>query len=180
MNVETIARRYASALADVVTKSGETEVVKAELKTWVELVNSNGSLQKIFSNPAIAHLSKEKILEGLLAKTKPSRTTTNFLRVLLRNNRLVILSEINQTFLKVLEERSGIAAGQVISARPLSESEKSELQAALAKLTGKKVFLNYQINENIIGGVIARIGSTIYDNSVRTRLENLRQKLMEN
>lgn len=180
MNVETIARRYASALADVVTKSGETEVVKAELKTWVELINANGNLQKIFANPAIAHLSKEKILEDLLAKTKPSRTTANFLRVLLRNNRLVILSEINQTFLKVLEERSGIAAGQVISARPLSESEKSALQTALAKLTGKKIFLNYQINENIIGGVITRIGSTIYDNSVRTRLENLRQKLMEN
>jgi F-type H+-transporting ATPase subunit delta len=179
MSVETIARRYASALADVVIKSGETETVKAELKTWDDLINSNINLQKVFSNPAIAHLSKEKVLEDLLAKTKPSRTTANFLRVLLRNSRLANLSEINQTFLKVLEERSGIAAGQVISARPLSESEKSALQAEFAKLTGKQVFFNYQVNENIIGGVITRVGSTIYDNSVRTKLENLRQKLME-
>lgn len=178
MSVETVARRYATALADVVIKSGETETVKTELKTWEELIKSNGDLQKAFSNPAIAHLSKEKVLESLLAKAKPSKTTSNFLRVLLRNSRLTEISEINEKFASVLDERSGLVSAEIISARELSAAEKAELQASVAKLTGKQVNLNYKIDQNIIGGVVTRVGSTVYDNSVKTQLENLKQELI--
>ena len=94
MSVETIARRYATALADVVLKSGETETVKNELKSWEELIESNENLQTVFGNPSIAHLSKENILDGLLTKTQPSKTTANFLRVLLKNSRLTELGHI--------------------------------------------------------------------------------------
>ncbi len=178
MSVETVARRYATALADVVSKSGETETVKSELKSWEDLIKSNANLQSAFANPSIAHLSKEKVLEGLLAKTKPSKTTANFLRVLLRNSRLTELSKINEKFVSVLDERSGIVAAEVTSARPLSESEKAEFKTNLTKMTGKKVNLNFNINENIIGGVVTRVGSTVYDGSVKTQLENLRQQLI--
>lgn len=178
MSVETVARRYATALADVVTKSGETETVKNELKLWEDLIKSNGNLQNAFANPAIAHLSKEKVLESLLEKAKPSKTTANFLRVLLRNSRLTEISEINEKFSAVLEERSGIVSAKIISARPLSDAEKSELQANLNKLTGKNVSPNFEIDKNIIGGVITRVGSTVYDGSVKTKLENLKQQLI--
>lgn len=180
MSVETVARRYATALADVVLKSGETETVKRELKSWEDLIGSNENLQSAFANPAIAHLSKEKVLEGLLAKTKPSKTTANFLRVLLKNSRLTELSEINEKFASVLDERSNVVAAEVTSARPLSEAEKAEFQANLSKMTGKKVNLNFNINENIIGGVVTRVGSTVYDGSVKTQLENLKQQLIGN
>ncbi|MBS1797949.1 MAG: ATP synthase F1 subunit delta [Acidobacteria bacterium] len=180
MSVETIARRYASALADVVLKSGETETVKSELKAWVELIRSNGSLQTAFANPAIAHANKEKVLESLLAKTKPSKTTANFLRVLLRNSRLTELAEISDKFTVVLDERSGVVGAEITSARPLSEKEKSEFQLNLTRLTGKKVNLHFNIDENIIGGVVTRVGSTVYDGSVRTQLENLKQELIGN
>jgi F-type H+-transporting ATPase subunit delta len=123
-------------------------------------------------------LSKEKVLEGLLAKTKPAKTTANFLRVLLRNNRLTELTEINEKFAAVLAERSGVAAANVTSARPLTEAEKAELQASLARLTGKKVTLNFEIDEKLIGGVVTRVGSTVYDGSVKTQLENLKQQLI--
>ncbi len=178
MSVETVARRYASALADVVVKSGETEIVRSELKIWEELVNSNANLQDAFANPAIAHLSKEKVLESLLVKAKPTTTTANFLRVLLRNSRLTELGQINEKFASVLEERSGVVAANITSARELSVAEKSDLQANLAKLTGKQVNLNFDINEEIIGGVVTRIGSTVYDGSVKTQLENLREQLI--
>jgi F-type H+-transporting ATPase subunit delta len=180
MSVETVARRYATALADVVIKSGETETVKSELKTWEDLIKSNSNLQSAFANPAIAHLSKEKVLEGLLAKAKPSKTTANFLRVLLRNSRLTELAEINEKFASVLDERSGIVSAEVTSARPLSDSEKAEIKTNLAKVTGKQVNLNFNINENIIGGVVTRVGSTVYDGSVKTQLENLKQQLIGN
>lgn len=178
MSIETVARRYASALADVVIKNGETDQVKAELKSWEEMIRSNGDLQKAFGNPAIAHLSKEKVLEQLIGKTKPSRTTANFLRVLLRNNRLTELSEINAKFAAVLDERSGLVAADVTSARELTDAERTELEASVAKLTGKRVHLNFRIDENIIGGVVTRVGSTVYDNSVKTQLENLKQVLV--
>ncbi len=178
MSNETVARRYASALADVVVKSGETEIVRNELKTWEELVNSNANLQEAFANPSIAHLSKEKVLESLLEKAKPTKTTANFLRVLLRNSRLTELGQINEKLASVLEERSGVVSANVTSARPLSESEKTDLQTNLAKLTGKQVKLNFDINEEIIGGVITRIGSTVYDGSVKTQLENLKEQLV--
>ncbi len=178
MNVETIARRYATALADVVTKSGETETVKTELKSWEDLIKSNAELQNAFANPAIAHLNKEKVLAKLIEKSKPSLTTANFLRVLLRNSRLTELAEINEKFASVLEERSGITSAEIISARPLSDAEKAEFKANLSKLTGKQVNMNFAIDEQIIGGVITRVGSTVYDSSVKTQLENLKASLI--
>ncbi len=178
MSVETISRRYASALADVVTNSGETEMVKNELKTWEQLIAANADLQNAFANPAIAHASKEKVLEGLLEKTRPSRTTANFLRVLLRNSRLTELSEINSRFESVLEERSGSLSAEVTSARELSEAQRAELRSNIEKLTGKQVKLNFAVEPALIGGVVARIGSTVYDGSVKTQLENLKEEMI--
>lgn len=178
MSVETIARRYAAALADVVTKSGETETVKAELKSWEAMMNANGELSAVFANPAIAHLDKEKILDKLIAKAQPGRTTANFLRVLLRNGRLGELGEINTRFEAELEERGGNVVAKVTSARELTESEKVELTANLAKVTGKHIKPAYFVDKGIIGGVVTQIGSTVYDGSVKTQLENLREELV--
>lgn len=178
MSIETIARRYASALADVVLKNGETEIVQTELSSWNQMMTTNAELLEAFRNPAIAHLSKEKVLESLLKKAKPSTTTANFLRVLLRNGRLTELGEINSRFASVLAERRGEVTAQVTSARPLGENEKTEIKTNLEKLTGKKVKLNFETNENMIGGVVTRVGSTIYDGSVKTQLENLKQQMI--
>jgi len=178
MSVETVARRYALALADVVTKTNETDSVKTELKSWEQLIKANADLQVAFGNPAISQANKEKVLEGLIAKTQPTKTTANFLRVLLRNSRLTEIGEINEKFSSVLEERSGVVSAQITSARPLSEAEKSEMQMNLAKLAGKTVNLNFATDETLIGGVVTRLGSTVYDGSVRTQLEELKQQMI--
>lgn len=178
MSIETVARRYGTALADVVLKTGETETVKSELKAWEEMIATNADLQSAFSNPSIAHLDKEKVLEKLIERARPTRTTANFLRVLLKNGRLTELSEINDKFVTVLEERSGHVSADVTSARDLSEAQKQELRANLERLTGKQVDLRFGIDPSIIGGVVTRIGSTIYDGSVKTQLENLKQELI--
>jgi F-type H+-transporting ATPase subunit delta len=178
MSVETIARRYGTALADVVLKTGETDTVKNELKIWEEMMASNADLMSAFQNPSIAHLDKEKVLESLIAKTKPSRTTSNFLRVLLRNSRLTELAAIKDKFAAVLEDRAGRVVAEVLSARELSEDHKHELRSNLEKLTGKHVQLKFGIDPGIIGGVVTRVGSTVYDGSVRTQLENLREQLV--
>ncbi len=178
MSVETVARRYATALADVVTKTSETDSVKAELKTWEQMISANTDLQTALGNPAISQVNKEKVLESLIEKTKPTKTTGNFLRVLLRNNRLTEIGEINEKFASVLEERSGAISAQIISARSLSEAEKSEMQVNLSKLTGKTVRLNFETDETLIGGVVTRVGSTVYDGSVKTRLAELKHQMI--
>ena len=178
MSNETVSRRYATALADVVTKSGEVENVKGELRIWEQMLTGNAELHSAFRNPAIAHMNKEKVLESLLERTKPSKTTSNFLRLLLRNGRLVDLPGINDRFTVVLEERSGSLVANVSSARELNDSQRNELKANLERITGKQIKLDFNIDPNLIGGVVTRIGSTIYDSSVKTQLENLKEELI--
>jgi len=178
MSVETVARRYALALADVVTKSSETDTVKNELKTWEELINSNADLQTAFRNPSISQADKEKVLNNLIERTKPGKTTANFLRVLLRNGRLTEIGEINQKFSSVLEERSGVVSANITSARELSETQKNEVLLNLELLTGKRMNLEFNTDESLIGGIVTRIGSTVYDGSVKTQLQELKQQLV--
>lgn len=178
MSIETVARRYSSALADVVVTSGQTDAVKSELAAWSEMFRQNADLQAVFSNPAIAAANKEKVLDGLIAKAKPQPATANFLKILLRNGRLTEIGEINERFDTVLQERSGVLKAEIISAREIGEGERAEFQKELAKLTGKNVQINFTVDQTIIGGVVTRIGSTVYDGSVKTKLENLREQLV--
>ena len=178
MSEETVARRYSAALADVVVKSGETDTVRGELAAWNDMFGENPNLANIFSNPAIPHLDKEKLLSELIARSKPTRTTSNFLRILLRNGRLTEISRINERFSSVLEERSGVVAAKITSARELPDGERAEFLSNLQKVTGKRVNINYAIDPDLIGGVVTRIGSTVYDGSVRTKLENLKEQLV--
>ena len=178
MSVETVARRYATALADVVAQSGDISVVRQELKSWEQLIEGNADLQSAFGNPSISHLEKEAVLNSLVARANPTRTTANFLRILLKNGRLVDLKAVNEKFESVLEERSGVVGAQVTSARDLSENEKAALRSNIERLTGRQVNLSFEIDDAIIGGVVTRVGSTVYDGSVKTQLENLKQELI--
>lgn len=178
MSTETIARRYSIALADAVAGSSEVDNVKSELESWGEMLTQSTDLQTVFGNPSIAHANKEKVLDGLIAKVKPSKTTANFLKVLLQNGRLADLGDINERFATVLDERNGIVSAEITSARELPASERAEFETNLEKVTGKKVVISYAIDKDIIGGVVTRIGSTVYDGSVKTKLENLKEQLV--
>ncbi len=178
MSTETIARRYSAALADVVTQSGQSDAIKTELAMCAQLFGGNAELQNVFSNPTVAHTAKEKLLESLIAKSNPTKTTANFLRVLLQNGRITDLGDINDRFAAVLDERSGLISAEITSARELPQAERADFENSLAKLTGKKVTVNYTVDKDIIGGVVTRIGSTVYDGSVKTKLENLKEQLV--
>jgi F-type H+-transporting ATPase subunit delta len=177
MSAELMARRYGSALADVVLKTSEADAVKAELAMFEQMVAGSDDLASLFTNPAVTHANKEKVLDELIRRSKPSKTTGNFLRVLLQNGRLGDLVQINDKFESELESRSGLISAQIISARDLPEAERSEFEKTIEKLTGKKVRVEYSIDPELIGGAVTRIGSIVYDGSVRTKLENLREQL---
>ena len=178
MSIETIARRYATALADVVTKTGNTEIIRSELKQWQEMFDTSPELSEVFANPSIAHEHKERILNDLIAKAKPSTTTSNFLKALAYNGRLEALGAVNEWYAAVNDERSGVVTAAITSARDLPEAERAEFKKNLEKLTGKSVSIEFAVDKEIIGGAVARIGSTVYDGSVKTKLENLKEQMI--
>ena len=179
MSVETIARRYASALADVAIESGMTDEIRTELDSWQRLIESNPDLNTAFGNPSIAHANKENLLENLIQRSNPSTTTANFLRVLLRNSRLTALPFIADKLSEELEERAGRVSGSVVSARELSDKEKSDFGTNLNKVTGKEVVLAFRIDSQLIGGAVTRVGSTVFDGSVKTKLADLQEKMIK-
>lgn len=177
MSVQAVARRYATALADVVIERGEAREVRDELTAWEEMMQSNETLLEVFRNPTIPYEQKRKVLNALIERTRVRPMTANFLQVLLQNQRLAELGEVNKRFAQVMDERSGVVSAQVTTARPVPESSQEALRSKLATLTGKKVSLSFTTDEELIGGIVARIGSTIYDGSVRNQLQQVKERL---
>jgi F-type H+-transporting ATPase subunit delta len=173
-----VAKRYARALADFVFEKQEHQAVHDELRAMSELLQENPSLREVFANPIIVRQQKEKLLETLLARAKPSRTTANFLRVLLRHDRLHHLGVVVEAFSREVDERLGIVSVTVTAARALSDAELDRVKQQLERLTGKTVRAEVSVDPTLLGGVTARIGSEIYDGSLKTRIENLRKQLM--
>jgi len=174
---QTVARRYASALADVIIERGEQVQVQEELAAWEEMVIGNRLLLEAFSNPTVAYQQKEKVLGELISRTKVRPTTANFLRILLKNQRLAELPQVNARLAQILDDRSGVASAQVISARPVSDAIQASLAEKLGQMTGKRIRLSFETDETLLGGIVTRIGSTIYDGSVRNQLRRLGEEL---
>jgi F-type H+-transporting ATPase subunit delta len=177
LSSQTVARRYASALADVIIERREEVQVQEELAAWEEMISGNATLLEVFRNPTVAYPQKEKVLNELIARTKVRPTTANFLRILLKNQRLAELPHVNAKLGQILDERSGLVSAQVISARPVSDPIKASLAEKLGQMTGKKIRLSFDTDETLLGGIVTRIGSTIYDGSVRNQLKRLGEEL---
>ncbi len=177
MSVQTVARRYAAALADVVTARGEAREVREELSAWESMMQTNVQLMEVFGNPTVPYEQKRKVLSALIERTRVRPTTANFLHVLLQNQRLAELGEINKRFAQVLDERAGVVSAEVITARPVPDASREALRAKLVAMTGKDVRLSFTTDEELIGGIVTRIGSTIYDGSVRNQLQQFKERL---
>jgi F-type H+-transporting ATPase subunit delta len=177
MSVQTVARRYASALADVALERGEATEIQEELIAWERMFQANPMLEEVLRNPTIALDQKRAVLTKLIERARPRSTTANFLKVLLQNQRLTELSEINQKFAELLDVRAGMVAATVTTARSVPENAQQKLHAKLMTLTGKKVRINFATDPELIGGLVTRIGSTVYDGSVRNHLQQIKVKM---
>jgi F-type H+-transporting ATPase subunit delta len=177
LSLQTVARRYATALADVAIERREEREVQNELDQWAEMIETHPQLKEIFANPTIVYDHKRKVLEDLISRTRVRETTASFLRVLLKNQRLSQLGAVVERFGQVLDERGGMVAAHVTTARPLPEDLRTSLQETLAAATGRKVRLSFATDESIIGGLVARIGSTIFDGSVQSQLDRLANEM---
>ena len=173
-----IANRYARALADVVAASGDYRKVLAELEDFERAYRENPELREVFVSPAVALPQKLKVLDAIGQRLGESPVTLNFLRVLLANYRMPLLEEAVQAYRKIANEREGIVQVTITSASELSEAERESVAARFRQLTGKQVELDFRIDNGLVGGMMAQIGSTVYDGSVRGNLARMREQLI--
>jgi F-type H+-transporting ATPase subunit delta len=174
-----VSSRYARALADVVTggKMSGSELVEDQLKVFLGLLHESADLKNVLVSPAVKPKQKKNLVEALGAKLGFSTIARNFLFVLVDHKRIALLHEILPLFRIEMDNRLGMVQADVTSAAPLGHMERVALEAAVAKRTGKAVRATYQVDSSLIGGAVMRVGSTVYDGSVREQLQILRATL---
>lgn len=177
MSITTIANRYAKALADVIMERGQTLTVADEVTAFTHVVAENSELRAVFASPVIALDRKKAVLNELLARMQFTPTTNNFLQLLLTNQRLHHIGVVRASLMKELDERAGVVSAEVTTARTLAATEQENLLNQLQTATGKHVRINFKIDPEIIGGVVTRVGSLIYDGSIKNQLALMKQQL---
>jgi F-type H+-transporting ATPase subunit delta len=173
-----LAFRYARALADLAHQPGvDPEAVGRELIAFTGAIAGSADLQVILASPAVPPARKRAVISGLAPVVGISDLMRRFLIVVADHHRMSLLADVSEAFELVMDERLGVVRADVSSARELTPAQRAEVIAELARITGKNARARFSIEESLIGGLTARIGSTVYDGSVRGQLELLQQQL---
>ncbi len=177
--IASVPLKYAQALADVAGEVQQEDQVQEELLVFAELLNSNQELMEVLTHPAIPFSAKGKIVQELAKKIPLTQIVANFILVLIEHARLPQFQEMTEAYESVLDELRGTLRADVVSCEEVDEAMNKDLQKAVSTLTGKQVKINYQQDESLIGGLKLQIGSTLYDGSIRSQLEEIRRRLAD-
>jgi F-type H+-transporting ATPase subunit delta len=180
MTTSIIGSHYARALAEIVFSPGSNlnaSQVVPELQAVEELIAGSHELRAILLTPAVTAARKTAVMDKLMDGMGLSHVLRNFLAVVIDHRRITHLSEIRASFEAIVDEHLGVVRAEVTSAEPLDEDQARALQTALNELSGKLVKMKTSVDPGLLGGVVARIGSTVYDGSVRGQLDGMRRKL---
>ena len=180
MTAGAAASRYARALFDVVLKEGkDVEKVQGELQQFAELFGQ-GQLAQVLGNPGIPASKKKALAQALIDRAgQVTPPLAKLILVLAEKDRLTLLPGIARAYTERVMDHLKIVRGDVTTATPLSLEKLRLLEQGLAKATGRKVVLEARVDPSIIGGVVTRLGSTVYDGSVTTQLQKMKQSLIE-
>lgn len=173
-----IAIRYARAYAEVVLdRKIEPSRALRELNEMAGLVKESEELRVVLENPAVEHEQKLHLLDAIVSRMGASRELRNFMAVMVDHRRIGQIQEIAQHFRHELNQRLGIAEAEVSSARELTQGERELLQKQMVAITGKTVQATYSRDPVLLGGAVVRIGSTVYDGSVRGQLRRIKEQI---
>jgi F-type H+-transporting ATPase subunit delta len=172
-----ITQRYAVALADVALARNQTGPARDGLAAFSQVWAESAGLRNFITSPAVPSPAKHELIDKLAPPLEIIPAVRNCLHLLVDHKRMALLPAIRTEFDEELRRRLGIAQADVASAMALNEQEKSALLGALAHVTGKKIEAQYRLDANLIGGAVVRIGSTVYDGSVREQLARLQSQL---
>lgn len=169
---------YARAFADAVfDRKLDANKVLQEAKSLVELVAGSKQLRDVWEAPSIPSEQKRKLLDAIVAREGISRETRNFIAVLIDKRRVQFLGQIVRQFEQELSERMGFAEAEITSAHDLNDATRRELESQVEKISGKKVRARYGLDQSLLGGAVIRMGSTVYDGSVKGQLERIREQI---
>lgn len=174
----SVGSTYARAFADVVLSTNlDADRAIAELRSIAALLAESSELRRVWENPAIPLDQKRRVLDVIAQRDEISRQVRNLVAVLIDHRRVHFLGSILGQLEKELNARLGFAEAQIASARELDEAEKRTLEGQIEKVTGKKVRARYGQDASLLGGARVRVGSTIYDGSVKAQLEKIREAI---
>ena len=172
-----IANRYARALAEVSFKLGQHEAVERELAQFGQLLDGNRELSAFYEDPAVGAARKKAATSQLLARLGFCKTAGNFIHVLVERNRMGHFNQVLQAFRQGIRDRLGIVEVGVTTSTEIGQALREQLSRAMEQVSGKRVQLRFRIDPRILGGVITRVGDTIYDGSVRQQLQQMKERL---
>ena len=178
MTNKTAALRYARALLDVAVKeSADLEKIEGDLQEFVDLLRAYPALEKVLLNPAVPVTRKRPAVEDLMARAKFSPILSKLLVMLAERDRLVLLPDVLASYRDRLMDYRQVARAEVTTATPLDAKKVQAIQAGLAKATGRTVTVTTKVDPAIIGGMVARVGTTVYDASIVHQLVRMKDRL---
>jgi F-type H+-transporting ATPase subunit delta len=179
MSVIAVARRYAEALADVATARNKVEQIDNDVRVFAEMMKASRELHEMFASPIVSRTDKLRVLEALIARVRPDPMTANLLRTMLSHYRLHYLAEVYEQFRRELNERKGLIIAEVTTAAAVGRSEQEKLGRTLEQMTGKRVEFKFKTDPALSGGVVTRIGTVVYDGSVRTQHQENKEHMKQ-
>ena len=169
---------YARALSDVVVdRRMDANHVTGELDSLATILRSSPELRTVWGSPSVSGQQKLKLIDAIAGRAALSREIRNFAAVIINNRRIHAFDEIAKQAIDQINARLGIADAEIVSARELGAEEKHELESQVTKVTGKKLRVRFALDAKLMGGALVKVGSTIYDGSVRGQLQRMKERL---
>lgn len=176
----SVISSYARAFADAVIELKlDPNQVRGEVRGVLEMLEQSQDLERVWENPAIPHDQKLKVLDAVAQRAGLTKAVRNFLAVIIDHRRMRMLPAIAKQFEVELNDRLGFIDAAITSARELSAPERQGLELQVARMTGRTVRAQYSTDPAVLGGAVVKIGSTVYDGSVRGQLRKIREQLTE-
>ncbi len=175
--MKSASLRYANAMADIALAQGAAEPAAKQLHEFGAAYAQSAELRTFLASPAVSTEAKHAVIEKIVARLGASKIIRNFLLVIADHRRTQLIPEVIAAFHEVIRQRQGVAEAVVSTAVEVSAAQKKEMAATLARLTGRKIEAKYALDPALLGGAVVRIGDTIYDGSLRSRLNEMRARL---
>jgi F-type H+-transporting ATPase subunit delta len=177
--MSVLSLRYAHAFASVADSSRlDVAAAQQQLNDFSGTLAGSRELREVLMNPSIANEQKLRVLDAIAGRIGMFPQVRNFIAVIMDHQRLDELDEILTEYHAVADDQSGLTEAEVTSARPLNDEDRAELETQVARLAGGRVRTTYSQDASLLGGAVVSIGSTVYDGSIRTQLQQLKQKLV--
>lgn len=174
-----VAKRYARALLDIGIASSTYTTMQRQVRDLANLYTKSADLRLVVSNPGISVRERRDVMNEVATKSGFGPMVRNFAMLLLDNDRFDHISSIADELDELVDIQDGNVRAHVTTASPLKDSQVAVIKGAIAKLTGKNVLLDTAVDPEILGGVVTRVGSTVYDGSIRTQLETIRESILD-